>query len=54
MNKEQKEICPSCNEFEVYSKKLTDGLCLNCHHDREESRKEMEIEFEHDYHQGLI
>jgi hypothetical protein len=48
------EICPRCFEFEVYSQSLTNGLCLNCHHNLQEENRLMEIEFRHDYEEGLL
>lgn len=43
-------ICPRCNEFEIYSETLTNGLCLNCYYNLEEEYKQMEIECMHDYY----
>ena len=39
------ELCPVCNKFEIYSETLTNGWCLNCHHQHEEDITEMENQF---------
>lgn len=51
---EPKKICPQCEEEEVYSETLTNGLCLNCYvRNREESRL-ADIEAELDYYDGSL
>lgn len=49
-----KGLCPQCQEDEIYSETLTHGLCLNCHYQNVKEIREMEIECEHDYYQGLL
>ena len=49
---EFKEQCPQCQEDDVYSETLTNGLCLNCHYDNEREYREMDIEY--DLHQRSI
>lgn len=47
------DICV-CGRFEIYSKTLTNGLCLNCYHQLQEEERMVEIECMHDYESGLI
>lgn len=51
MNGKIEEVCPQCNEDQVYSQTLTHGLCLNCHYDNEREIRLMEIECEHDLYE---
>lgn len=48
-----REIC-KCGTDYVYSKTLTNGMCLNCYQDWKDDNRLMEIEIAHDYAQGLI
>lgn len=48
----KKEICPLCLEDEVYSKTLTDGLCLNCYNIQQEENRLAYIEARLDYEEG--
>lgn len=49
----ENELCPQCQEDKIYSKHLTQGLCLNCHYDNEKEMREMEIECELDRYQEM-
>lgn len=50
MERDYKGLCPQCGEDEIYSKELTDGLCLNCYVINEEENRFAYIEAENDYY----
>jgi len=46
---EYRGLCPQCGEDEIYSKTLTEGLCLTCYTRNKEEMRLADIESELDY-----
>lgn len=47
-----KSMCKMCSDEPVYSKTLTDGMCLNCYQNLKEENRLADIECSHDYYDG--